>query len=84
MIEILKNEYGQHEIGFDVRGSEPIKFTCGGKTGDMKEEGISIDTVWDFETRRAYGGCINREEATLLRDFLNKCIEQWKNPQKED
>lgn len=64
------------EIEFDVRGSCPIKFAEGWATGDMRESGIGIDTVW-YQDGRRYGGCINREEAIQLRDFLNQCIEKW-------
>ena len=64
-------------LHLDVRGSEGITFIEGWSTGDMKESGIEIDTVWYADRRKAYGGCINRIEATQLRDFLNACISKW-------
>jgi hypothetical protein len=66
-------------IEFDVRGSEPIKFSEGWMTGDMEESGVEICTVW-YQDGKRYGGCINREEAEQLRDFLNKCIDVWGRP----
>jgi len=59
-----------------VRGSEGITFMEGVKTGDMTEYGVGIDTVW-HSNKKAYGGCIDRDEATQIRDFLNQCIEKW-------
>jgi len=64
------------EVEFDVRGSEPISFSEGWQTGDMTESGVEIKTVW-HSNKRSYGGCINREEATQLRDFLNECLSKW-------
>lgn len=66
------------EIEFNVRGSRPILFKEGSMTGDMTEYGIGIDTVW-WNDKERFGGCIDRKEATQLRDFLNKCIEKWDN-----
>jgi len=51
----------------------------GSKTGDMKEYGLSIDTAWYGESRRRYGGCIDRTETKQLRDYLNSVIEKWEN-----
>lgn len=70
-------------IEFDVRGSRPILFTEGLKTGNMTEYGIGIDTVW-YAGGQRYGGCIDRNEATELRDFLNKCIDLWSNEDNEN
>ena len=64
------------EIEFDVRGSSPIKFAEGWKTGNMMQGGIEINTVW-FNDKERYGGCIDRDEAMQLRDFLNECEKKW-------
>ncbi len=69
------------KIEFDVRGSKPIKFEEGWLTGGMTETGICIATVW-YQDGRSYGGCIDREEAKQLRDFLNACIDKWDGEQK--
>jgi len=67
------------KLHLDVRGSEGIDFEEGSKTGDMKEYGLSIDTAWYGESRRRYGGCIDRTETKQLRDYLNSVIEKWEN-----
>jgi len=64
-------------LHLDVRGSEGIYFEEGSMTGNMEKPGLSIDTVWYADERKAFGGCIDREETRQLRDFLNKCIEKW-------
>jgi len=64
-------------LHLDVRGSEGIDLKEGSMTGNMEEFGISINTVWYADQRKAFGGCIDREETRQLRDFLNKCIKKW-------
>jgi len=60
-----------------VRGSEGITFKEGWSTGNMTAPGVQIDTVWYAEQSRAFGGCIDRAEATQIRDWLNSCIAKW-------
>jgi len=67
-------------IRMEVRGSEYIEFEEGSRTGDMTENGISINT--QMHEGKLYGGCINREETKELRDFLNRCIDIWGNETK--
>ena len=67
---------GRLKIKLEVRGALSIQFEEGWRTGDMTEGGLGIDT--EKEQGVYIGGCINREEATQLRDFLNKCILKWK------
>jgi hypothetical protein len=64
-------------LSIEVRGSEGIDFKEGWSTGDMTESGVEISTVYYADARRKFGGCINREEATQIRDFLNECIAKW-------
>jgi len=77
----LNDGLGIQPLYIEVRGSNGITFEEGAMTGDMVNGGVSIGTVWYAEDRRLFGGCINRKEATQIRDFLNKCIEKW---EKED
>lgn len=65
-------------LHLNVKGSEGITFMDGGMTGGMTEEGVTIKTVWYAEDNRSYGGCITREDAVSLRDFLSDCISKWK------
>lgn len=67
------------KLHLDVRGSEGIDFEEGWQTGNMTESGIEIRTVYYADDKRTYGGCINRQEAKQLRDFLNDCIEKWES-----
>lgn len=69
-------------LHIDVRGSHGIDFREGSKTGDMEEYGVSIDTVY-HSGRGIFGGCINRKEATQIRDFLNECIAKWESENDE-
>ena len=66
------------ELKLEVRGSHGILFKDGGMTGNMKEHGLSIDTVY-HSGMGIFGGCIDRIETRELRDFLNKVIELWDN-----
>jgi hypothetical protein len=61
----------------DVRGAHEITFEEGWRTGGMTEWGVSIKTVYWADNKRIYGGCIDREEAKQLRDFLNECLAKW-------
>lgn len=63
----------------EVRGAHEIKFQEGAKTGDMRKPGVLIETVYWADNKRVYGGCIDRNEAKQLRDFLNGCIDLWEN-----
>jgi hypothetical protein len=62
-------------IRMKVRGSKDIEFQEGSQTGDMTQTGISVRT--QEINGKLYGGCIDREETKILRDFLNECIELW-------
>ena len=64
-------------LHIDVRGSEGITFKEGWRTGNMTDPGVEIDTVWYADKQRAFGGCIDRAEATQIRDWLNACIAKW-------
>jgi hypothetical protein len=66
-------------LKLEVRGSEGIAFQEGWRTGDMTEGGVEISTVYYADSKSLYGGCINREEAIQLRDFLNECVALWES-----
>ena len=72
-----------NDLSIAVRGSEGIDFREGWKTGDMTESGVGISTVYYADSREKFGGCINRDEATQIRDFLNECIAKWEKQQGE-
>jgi hypothetical protein len=66
-------------LKLEVRGSEGIEFQEGWQTGDMTESGVEINTVYYADSKKLYGGCISREEAMQLRDFLNECVALWES-----
>jgi hypothetical protein len=70
------------DLSLTIRGSEGIDFREGSRTGDMTQSGISVDTVWygnakGKDINRKFGGCIDREQALQLRDFINECESKW-------
>lgn len=69
-------------LEIEVLGAYPINFKEGVKTGDMENYGLGFDGCYwhekDGSTTRL-GGCIRRSDAVKLRDFLNKCIENWES-----
>jgi hypothetical protein len=77
MSEIIDLVPSIDPLHLEVRGSEGITFSEGWMTGDMTKGGIEIDTVWYAESRASFGGCIDRNEARALHEFLTQCIEKW-------
>jgi hypothetical protein len=64
-------------IHLDVLGSKGIDFEEGGRTGDMNEPGVIIRTVYWADDDQIYGGCISRDDAMRLLDFLTACSNKW-------
>jgi hypothetical protein len=71
------------KLKMEVRGSNGIDFEEGWKTGDMKQGGLNINTVWWTDKNTRIGGCIDRGQVRELRDYLNKCIDKWDNENKD-
>ena len=66
-----------------IKGAHEITFEEGWRTGGMTEGGISVKTVYWADDKRVFGGCIDREEARQLRDFLNECLDKWEEEKTE-
>jgi len=63
-----------------VYGSHNLRFTEGWKTGPMTESGIEVCCAKNFDDYAdefEAGGCLSREGARMLRDYLNECIYRW-------
>jgi len=74
----VSEEKNIESLHIDVRGSKGIDFTEGWRTGGMKKSGVEISTVY-VQGMGVVGGCIDRNEAKQIRDFLNKCIVKWES-----
>ena len=60
----------------EVLGWGDFRLQEGWMTGEMEKGGIDISHKDKHEGFYA-GGCITREDAIRIRDFINECIEIW-------
>ena len=60
----------------EVLGWGDFRLEEGWMTGEMKRAGIEIANR-EIGNGFYAGGCITREDAIRIRDFINECIEIW-------
>jgi len=74
---VVSGDSDRLKLELTVRGSNGIDFEEGWKTGNMKQGGLGINTVWWTDKKIRIGGCIDRDQTRQLRDYLNSCIDKW-------